>query len=82
MQTKFKRHQLVKLLVDPDPEYIEYHNLDDEENTDEHIPVEKGMKGRVNIILPNGQYHIEVFNEKGNLIAYCSVSEDDIEATE
>jgi len=80
MQTKFKRQQLVRLLRDPDPEFIEYHNPEDEENTDEHIPIEKGMHAKVNMILSNGQYHLVVLDGKGNTIAYCSVSEDDIEA--
>ena len=72
MQTKFRRHQPVRLLQDPDPEYIEYYEEIEE-------PIKKGMLGRVNILLPNGQYHIEIHNKKGEIIAYAAVSEDDIE---
>ena len=78
MQTKFKRHQKVRLLINPDPEYIEYHS-EDEENIKE-IPIKKGMTGRINIILPNGQYHVEIDDKKGNIIAYCAVNEEDLEA--
>ncbi|MBS3091084.1 hypothetical protein J4217_01385 [Candidatus Pacearchaeota archaeon] len=78
MNTKFKKHQKVKLLRDPDREYIEYHEeLEDEEKKPAIIA---GMQGRINIILPNGQYHVQIEDKKGNIIAYCSVSEDDIEA--
>ena len=80
MQTKFKRHQPVTLLRDADPEYVEYHN-EAEENFSE-APVKKGMKGRINIILPNGQYHVEVFDKKNKVIAYCSMSEEDLASDE
>jgi hypothetical protein len=72
MQTKFKRHQKVKILRIPDPEYIEY------KSEDAHI--KPNMLGEVNIILPNGQYHVEIFNEKGETVAYAPFSEDDLEA--
>ena len=78
MNTKFKRHQLVTIKVSPDKEYIEYHNSD--ESDQEEIPIKAGMKGRINILLPNGQYHVEILDEKGNLIAYAPFSEDDLEA--
>ncbi len=73
MQTKFKRHQKVRILREPDPEYIEYY-----EDTPE--PIKKGMTGKINILLPNGQYHVEILNEKGETIAYAPFSEDDLEA--
>ncbi len=77
MQTKFKRHQSVRLLRSPDPEYIEYHNEDDD-NFKETL-IKKGMKGKINILLPNGQYHVEILDEKGNTIAYAPFGEDDLE---
>lgn len=72
MQTKFKRHQPVKLLVDPNPEYIEYYQ--------DAVPIKKGMKGKINILLPNGQYHVEILDAKGEVLAYVVASEDDLEA--
>lgn len=78
MQTKFKRHQKVVLLRDPNKEYVEYHN---EDNPDfKEIPIKKGMKGRINIILPNGQYHVEISDEKGEILAYAPMNEEDLEA--
>ena len=78
MNFKFKRHQPVKLLRDPDPEYVEYHNVGEDDS--QHIVIKKGMKGRINIILPNGQYHVEIFDSKGNLVAYAPMGEEDLEA--
>ncbi len=80
MQTKFKRHEKVKLLSDPDQEYVEYHNEDEEDF--EEIPIKKGMFGRINILLPNGQYHVEVFNKAGETIAYVPMNEEDLERIE
>ncbi len=74
MQTKFKRHQKVKLLVDPNPEYIEY----SEEY--EKSPIKKGMTGEINILLPNGQYHVKILDKKGNVIAYAPLAEEELEA--
>lgn len=79
MQTKFKRHQKVKILVVPDQEYVEYHN---EEETENQPEIKKGMLGRINIILPNGTYHVEIFDSKGKTIAYAPFSEDSLEAFE
>ena len=77
MQTKFKRQQKVKLISTPNPEYTEYHT----ENTDdEEIPIVKGMTGKVNIILPNGQYHVVITDKKGNELAYVKVDEEELEA--
>ncbi|MBS3071889.1 hypothetical protein J4408_02780 [Candidatus Pacearchaeota archaeon] len=78
MQTKFKRHQKVKLLVDPNPEYVEYHNQDEDESV--HPIIKKGMKGKINILLSNGQYHVEIIDEKGNTIAYIPMQEEYLEA--
>jgi hypothetical protein len=79
MQTKYKRHQKVKLLVDPDPEYIEYHT---ENSGEEQIPIKKGMVGEVNLILPNGKYHIKIFDEKGKELAYAPLEEEYLEPLE
>jgi hypothetical protein len=74
MQTLFKRHQKVRLLVDPDPEYIEYYS-------EEEVPIKKGATGKINILLPNGQYHVEIVDEKtGEAIAYVKVDEEGLEA--
>ncbi len=80
MQTKFKRHQAVKILISPDKEYIEYHNEDDPDFKD--IPITPGMKGRINILLPNGQYHVEILDNKGNILAYAPFNEEDLELIE
>ncbi len=77
---KFKRHQTVHLLRDPDPEYVEYHNEDD--SGFKEIPVTKGMKGRINVLLSNGQYHVEIFDTKGAILAYAPMGEEDLEAME
>lgn len=77
MQTKFKRHQKVRLLSSPDPEYVEYHEeLNDSEEKPE---IKKGMAGKINIILPNGQYHVAILNDEGEIIAYVMVSEEFLE---
>ena len=78
MQTKFKRHQPVRLLRAPDSEYIEYHNEDDPDFKE--LPIKKGMTGKINILLPNGQYHVEINDEKGNILAYIACNEEDLEA--
>jgi hypothetical protein len=79
MQTLFKRHDKVRLLADPDSEYIEYHT----ENTDdEQVPIKKGMTGEINVILPNGQYHIKIFDKKGRELAYVVMNEEFLERVE
>lgn len=78
MQTKFKRHQKVILLQDPNPEYIEYHNAD--EDLENQPRITKGMTGKINIILPNGQYHVEIIDKKGNTIAYAPMDEESLKA--
>ena len=74
MQTKFKRHQDVVLKVSPNPEYVEYHE------GFEGTPLKPGMKGKINLLLTNGQYHVEIFDGKGNLVAYAPLSEEDLQA--
>ncbi|NCN99268.1 hypothetical protein COU62_01220 [Candidatus Pacearchaeota archaeon CG10_big_fil_rev_8_21_14_0_10_35_219] len=71
MQTKFKRHQTVKLLIDPDQEFVEPY-------LEPPKQIKKGMTGKINVILPNGQYHVEII-ELGKTIAYVMVDEDQLE---
>jgi hypothetical protein len=82
MQTKFKRHDKVKILILPDEEYIEYHD----ESSDSQIQgdenpskVQVGMYGRINILLPNGQYHVEILDSEGKTIAYAPMPEEALE---
>ena len=76
MHFKFKKHDKIVLLVEPDAEYIEY--KPDFEGT----PIIKGMTGEINIILPNGKYHIRIFDKKGNTIAYVPLDEEEIGSLE
>lgn len=73
MQTKFKRHQKVKLLTAPLAEDIEPY-------TDPPTPIKAGMVGKINLILSNGQYHVEIINEKDEAIAYVAMDEENLEA--
>lgn len=75
MNTKFKRGQKVKILVAPDQEYVEYYS-------DTPVKIEKGMVGKINMLLPNGQYHVEIHDKKGNIIAYAPFSEEYLELIE
>lgn len=73
MNTKFKRHQKVKLLRAPLIEDVEPY-------TDPPTSIREGMTGKINLILPNGQYHIDIIDEKtGETIAYCAMDEEGIE---
>lgn len=76
MQTQFKRHDKVRLLIDPDPEYVEYHNEGEEEIAE--VPIKKGMEGRINMLLSNGRYHVEILDKKGKTLAYVPLSEEDL----
>jgi len=73
MQTKFKRHQPVKLLRAPLIEDVEPY-------AEPPIEIVGGMSGKVNIILPNGQYHVEIIDDKGETIAYVAMDEEGLEA--
>lgn len=75
MQTKFKRHQKVKLLFLPLVEDIEPYP-----DPDEDIEIKPGMIGEINLMLPNGRYHLKVFNEKQETIAYVVLDEEALEA--
>lgn len=73
MQTKFKRHESVKLLASPLEEDTEYY-------ADPPIQIKAGMTGKVNTILPNGQYHVEILDENGETLAYVVMDEEGLEA--
>ncbi len=73
MHNKFKRHQRVILLANPDKEYIEY-----EPGSDKEPEIKKGAAGIINIILPNGKYHVKIVDKKGNSIAYVLLNEEEI----
>jgi len=81
MQTKFKRHEKVKLLADPDPDYIEYDKHYDAEEI-EKPRIQKGMLGKINILLSNGEYHVEIIDENGKTIAYVPMQEEYLEKVE
>ncbi len=72
MQTAFKRHQKVRLLRDPDPEYTEYY-------TEDETPILAGAIGEINILLPNGQYHVKIIGKNGEDIAYIVMDEEGLE---
>lgn len=76
MDTKFKRHQPVRLLRDANPDLVEYHD----ELGIKSVPIVKGMQGKINMLLTNGKYHVEIDDAQGNIIAYASFSEEDLEA--
>jgi len=71
MNTKYKRHEKVKLLIDPLEEDLEYYTNPPEK-------IKAGMFGKINVILPNGKYHVEVIENK-KTIAYAVMDEDQIE---
>lgn len=77
MNTLFKKHQKVKLLRDPNPEYIEYHT---ELTGSEEVPIKKGMIGIINLILPNGDYHIKILDKNGEELAYVTADEQSLKA--
>jgi len=72
MPAEYKKHQKVVLLTDPDSEYIEY------KPDFEGVEIKKGMTGEINLILPNGRYHVRVFDKKKNVIAYVMAEEEQI----
>ncbi len=72
MQTKFKRHQKVKLLVNPREEDIEPY-------TDPPAKIKAGVIGYINIILPNGRYHVRIQDKEGNEIAYVAMDEEQLQ---
>jgi tRNA A37 threonylcarbamoyladenosine synthetase subunit TsaC/SUA5/YrdC len=78
MNTKFKRHQKVKLLRAPLIEDIEPY-ADNPEET-KSVEIKAGMPGKINLILPNGQYHVEILDNKGDTIAYVAMDEEGLDA--
>jgi hypothetical protein len=75
MNTKYKRHDKVKLLRSPQVDDIEPYG----ENFDS-VKIKKGMTGEINIILPNGNYHVLIRDKKGNKLAYVVIDEESLEA--
>lgn len=73
MQTKFKRHQQVRILADPLEDDVEPY-------ADPPVKITSGMKGKINVILPNGQYHVEIIDDNDETIAYIALDEDQLEA--
>ena len=72
MQTKFKRHQKVRLLAIP--------REDDIEPYTENLSIKAGTLGLINILLPNGRYHVRIQDAQGNEIAYVAMDEEQLEA--
>jgi hypothetical protein len=73
MQPKFKIKDRVIITGSPDPEYVEsYHEPE--------IPIVAGMKGKINLIMPNGQYHVEIQDDKGEVIAYALFHEEQLKS--
>jgi hypothetical protein len=77
MQHKFKRHDKVRLLIDPDPEFVEYDT--EVESRGEHPQIKNGMVGEVNVVLQNGQYHVRVLDEGGKAVAFVPMDEEFLE---
>ena len=72
MNTLFKRHQMVKIKRVPLASDVEWY-------ADEQ-PLMKNMTGKINILLSNGSYHVELHDAKGIVLGYMICSEDDLEA--
>lgn len=72
METKYKRHQKVRLRIDPLDDDIEFY-------VDPPVPIKKGTIGTINILLPNGRYHVRIADEDDNEIAYVAIDEEQIE---
>ncbi len=73
MNTAFKRHQAVTILRIPDLDRVEWYEKEQ--------PLTKGMQGTINILLPNGQYHVEIKDKAGNILCYAPFNEEDLQAT-
>lgn len=73
---------MVRILKSPDLSYVEYNNEGQEEF--EELPIKEGMLGRINILLPNFQYHVAILHpkDKTKILAYAPFSEDELEAVE
>ena len=75
MQTKFKRHQKVKLLVNPKEDDVEPYK-------DPPQKIKANMIGKINILLPNGRYHVRIEDDDGEEVAYVAMDEEQLEAVE
>jgi len=75
MQTQFKRHQKVKLLVTPKEDDVEPY-------ADPPQKIKAGMIGKINILLPNGRYHIKIEDDDGEEVAYVAMDEEQLEAVD
>ncbi len=75
MQTKFRRHQKVKLLSPALSEDTEFYS-------DEEVQIKAGQTGEINVILPNGRYHVKISDKKGNTIAYVVMDEENLKDLE
>jgi len=76
MEFKFKKHQKVRLKFDPIEEDIEYY-------ADPPIRIIKGMTGQINLLLQNGQYHVEIIDEESKeTLAYIAIDEEGLEAVD
>lgn len=73
MQTKYKKHQPVRLLRNPNIEDIEYY-------TEPPVEIKKGMSGEINVILPNGDYHVLIKDKDGKKLAYVMIDEESLES--
>lgn len=73
MNTKFKRHQPVRLLATPNDDDIEPY-------AEPPVQIKSGMTGTINILLPNGRYHVKIMDKEGNELAYIAVDEEQLEA--
>lgn len=66
---------MVKILVVPDSEFVEYNEAEGVSS----FPIKKGMSGRINVILPDGKYHVAILDENGKIIAYAPFDEEALE---
>lgn len=74
MSPKFKRHQRVRLLTAPRGEDIEPYK--------DNVKIPSGTEGTINIILPNGRYHVRIADKHDNEIAYVAMDEEQLESIE
>jgi hypothetical protein len=74
---QFKKHDKVKLKFSPLVEDVEYSIESLEDETEPEI--KKGMEGEINLLLPNGQYHVRIKDKSGKTIAYVAMDEDSLD---
>lgn len=71
MQTRFKRHEKVRLLSAPREEDIERY--------EDNAKISSGVIGTINMLLPNGRYHVKIEDKEGNEMAYIAMDEEQLE---